>query len=140
VGPLVAAWLVGEGIVVYRYVRQQSSPPVPGALLATSGLFVMLALLAEAPRARFLAYALAWGFDTAAFVNLFVNPPQAGQKTAAGLPIPTAAQASSAASRALNVANSAASGAVAGTGIPPGSSAGKAISSGLSGFLSGFGL
>jgi hypothetical protein len=133
VGPLVAAWLVGEGIVVYRYVRQQSSPPVPGALLATSGLFVMLALLAEAPRARFLAYALAWGFDTAAFVNLFVNPPQAGQKTAAGLPIPTAAQA-------LNVANSAASGAVAGTGIPPGSSAGKAISSGLSGFLSGFGL
>lgn len=70
---LVVAWLVGEGILVYRSVRKNHAPPVPGALLATSGLFVLLALLAEAERARFLATALAWGFDVAAFMNLY--PP-----------------------------------------------------------------
>lgn len=74
-GGIVTAWLVGEGIVSYRAVKQNGGPPVPGALLATSGLFVLLALLAQAQQARFLATALAWGFDIAAFANLYVNPP-----------------------------------------------------------------
>ena len=67
---IVLAWAVGEGIIIYRAVRKTHAPPMPGALLASSGLFVMLALLAEADRARFLAGALAWGFDVAAFMNL----------------------------------------------------------------------
>lgn len=77
---LVTAWLVGEGIIIYRAVRLTHAPPMPGALLASSGLFVLLALLATAERARFLATALAWGFDIAAFMNLYppVTSPGAG--------------------------------------------------------------
>ena len=67
---IVLAWAVGEGIIIFRAVRKDHAPPMPGQLLASSGLFVMLALLAEADRARFLASALAWGFDLAAFMNL----------------------------------------------------------------------
>ena len=66
----MAAWAVGEGIIIYRSVRKNHAPPMPGALLASSALFVMLALLAEAPSARGLAVTLAWGFDLAAFLNL----------------------------------------------------------------------
>ena len=78
-GGIALAWAVGEGILIYRSVRYQHGPPVPGALLASSGLFVLLALLAQADRARFLATALAWGFDAAAFMNLF--PPVTGAGT-----------------------------------------------------------
>ena len=81
-GSLTSAWLVGEGIVIYRYVKMHAAPPVPGALLASSGLFVLLALLAEAQPARFLANALAWGFDAAAFFQLYASPPKAGSNTA----------------------------------------------------------
>jgi len=70
VGGLVAAWAVGEGIVIYRAWKQRKAPPMPGQLVATSALFVMLALLSEADSARPLAVALAWGFDAAAFLNL----------------------------------------------------------------------
>lgn len=70
-GPFLAAWLVGEGIIIYRSVKRLKAPPGPGALLFTSGLFVMLALLADSPKARPLATTLAWGFDLAAFMNLF---------------------------------------------------------------------
>lgn len=85
-GGLALAWAVGEGIVIYRQVRLNHAPPIPGALLATSGLFVLLALLAQAERARFLATALAWGFDIAAFMNLFpkvTNTPKAPAAQAA---------------------------------------------------------
>ena len=69
---IVMAWAVGEGIIIYRAVRKKHAPPMPGQLLASSGLFVMLALLADAgPGARGMAAALAWGFDAAAFLNLW---------------------------------------------------------------------
>ena len=70
-GGIALAWAVGEGILVYRSIKVNHGPPVPGALLASSGLFVLLAILAQAQQARFLATALAWGFDIAAFANLF---------------------------------------------------------------------
>ncbi len=66
----MAAWAVGEAIIVYRSVKRDHRPPMPGALLGSSALFVMLALLAEADAARTLAITLAWGFDIAAFMNL----------------------------------------------------------------------
>jgi hypothetical protein len=69
-GGLVAAWAVGEGIIIYRSFKQRKAPPMPGALLASSALFVMLALLAESDTARPLAVTLAWGFDLAAWLNL----------------------------------------------------------------------
>lgn len=70
-GGLIAAWLTGEGIIIYRSVKNQKAPPGPGQLLIASGVFVMLALLAEAPKLKPLATTLAWGFDIAAFMNLF---------------------------------------------------------------------
>jgi uncharacterized membrane protein YgcG len=71
VGAFVMAWLVGEGIISYRTVKEQHAPPGPGQLLWSSGVFVLLALLAESPKARPLAVTLAWGFDIAAMLNLF---------------------------------------------------------------------
>lgn len=65
---LYAAWLVGEGIVIYRTVSAHHRPPYPGELLASSGLFVLLGLLEMAqPK---LAALLGWGFDIAAFLNV----------------------------------------------------------------------
>lgn len=69
-GGFIAAWLVGEGIVIYRSVKVNKVPPGPGQLLLSSGVFVLLGLLAEAPQARSLAITLAWGFDIAAFMNI----------------------------------------------------------------------
>jgi len=69
-GGIVAAWAVGESIIAYRAFKRTHAPPMPGMLLASSALFVMLALLAESDQARGLATALAWGFDIAAFMNL----------------------------------------------------------------------
>lgn len=68
---IILAWLIGEGIIVYRSVSKDHSPPVPGALLATSGLFIMLAALAEYDKATTLATALAFGVDIAAILNLW---------------------------------------------------------------------
>lgn len=67
---IILAWLIGEGIIVYRSVGREHAPPAPGALLATSGLFILLAILAEYDPARFLATAMAFGVDIAAFLNL----------------------------------------------------------------------
>jgi hypothetical protein len=67
---IVLAALVGEGIVTYRSVKQDGRPAMPGQLLAVSGVFVLLFFLAEYQPARFLAAALAWGFDVAALMNV----------------------------------------------------------------------
>jgi hypothetical protein len=67
-GPLILAWMVGEGIISYREVTKNHRPPLPAEILASSGVFVLLGLLAQAqPK---LASLLAWGFDLAAFMNL----------------------------------------------------------------------
>lgn len=75
-GPFILAWLVGEGIIIYRSVKKQSAPPGPGQLLLTSGLFVVLGILAESQSARPLATTLAWGFDVAALMKLFPLPKE----------------------------------------------------------------
>lgn len=83
-GLFLMFWIIGEGIIVYRQVKQNHAPPMPGALIASSGLFALLALLAEADRARTLAIMLAAGFDVAAFMNLFpavTNPGGAKPST-----------------------------------------------------------
>jgi hypothetical protein len=69
-GGFVMAWMVGEGIIIYRSVKENKAPPGPGQLLLSSGVFVLLALLAESKEARTLATTLAWGFDIAAFMNI----------------------------------------------------------------------
>lgn len=90
---IVLAWLVGEGILTYRSFKDDHRPPLPGQLLASSGLFIMLGLLAEAQQARFLAAALAWGFDAAALMNVLpgvVTGSTGKQGTAAGAQTGTA--------------------------------------------------
>ena len=85
---IILAWLIGESIIVYRSVAKQHAPPVPGALLSTSGLFVLLAILAEYDPARFLATALAFGVDIAALLNFWgvggAAPSSAPAKAPAG--------------------------------------------------------
>jgi hypothetical protein len=71
VGLFTLAWLIGEGIIVVRGVRCNHAPPMPGTLIASSGLFALLALLAESDSARPVAVALAFGFDIAAFMDLY---------------------------------------------------------------------
>lgn len=85
-GGLVAAWAVGEGIIIFRSVKTAHAPPLPGQLIASSALFVMLALLAESDTARPLATTLAWGFNLAALLNAWPSvtggAPAAASKTA----------------------------------------------------------
>lgn len=68
---IILAWLIGESIIVYRSVAKQHAPPVPGALLSTSGLFILLAVIAEYQPAEFLATALAFGVDIAALMSIW---------------------------------------------------------------------
>lgn len=70
---VVATWLVGEGIIAYRAVTNQKRPPMPGELLATSGLFVALALLSVWQPG--LAVTVGVGVDIAAFMNLAASKP-----------------------------------------------------------------
>jgi hypothetical protein len=71
---LVLAWLAGEGIVTYRWVKA-GAPPTPGALLQVSGFFALLALLHEIPPARTTATLLAVGIDIAALLQVLGKAP-----------------------------------------------------------------
>lgn len=65
---ILAAWAVGEGIIIYRIIAREHRAPVPGELLGSSGAFVLLGLLGTFQPA--LAVSLAVGLDMAAFLNL----------------------------------------------------------------------
>jgi hypothetical protein len=86
-GPFIAAWAIGEGIIGWRAFKTTGLPPVPGALLASSGLFAGLAVIAEFESARTFATVLAFGFDLAALVNLV--PPVTSGTGAASKAAPT---------------------------------------------------
>jgi hypothetical protein len=66
---LIAAWLVGEGLVTWR-TWKHGAPPTPGQLAAVSGFFALLALLALHRPARGVATALAVGIDIAALLQV----------------------------------------------------------------------
>ena len=87
---VVIAWAVGEGIIVYRAIKLQR-PPLPSELLASSALFVALAIVGEAAPA--LATALAAGVDIAAYLQLF---PTAATNTASASAVGQAAGAGAA--------------------------------------------
>lgn len=78
---MVIAWLVGEGIIVYRDVEQNRRPPLPAEILGVSGLFVLLGLFSEFQPG--LATLLAWGLDIAAFLSLYNLKKAAPATTAA---------------------------------------------------------
>lgn len=66
---IVLAWLVGETMVVYRAYKNDKRPVLPGQVLASSAVFAICGLIAEAPSAAFLGGAMAWGFDAAIFLK-----------------------------------------------------------------------
>lgn len=66
---LVMMWLAGEGIVTWRWFRQ-GAPPPPGSLLAVSGFFALLAVMATYPPARGVANGVAFGINVAALMQV----------------------------------------------------------------------
>jgi hypothetical protein len=87
-GALILAWLIGEGIITWRAAATQHRPPVPGQLLAATGLFAGLAVAAQYPPARTVATVFAYGVDIA--VLLQVLPGTAAAKPAAATTTTTA--------------------------------------------------
>ena len=83
----VMAWIVGIGIVGYRSLVKQKTPIWPGQVLAASGLYVGLAILAQYPPARATAAAFAWAVDAA--VLLQILPGDTKQPSPAGWWPPT---------------------------------------------------
>jgi hypothetical protein len=67
--PILLAWLVGEGIIVYRWTKQKAPPP-PGALAVASLLYLGAAVVAEYGPARNVAIAWAWAVDVAVLMNV----------------------------------------------------------------------
>lgn len=78
---MVLAWLTGWGIITYRSIRQDGHAPVPAQLLAASFVFIALGYVHEFPSARFLASAMAWGFDVAALMNVLPGAVTGGTTT-----------------------------------------------------------
>ena len=77
------AWAIGEGIIIYRWIKN-GAPPAPGALLLPSALFLSLAILAEYEPARTTATAFAYAVDLAVLVQVVGKEP----KQATGWPPP----------------------------------------------------
>lgn len=73
-GGLVAAFIAGEALYVWRVVHRYHRIPVPGDVLGISVLFAALGFAADlGPEAAKLAAAVGWGLDVAAFLRLFPN-------------------------------------------------------------------
>lgn len=91
---LFAAWLVGEGVAVWRITTRWHKPPAPAQLLGITGLFIGLALFADAvPNARRTVTLLAWGLDIAGVLSIWargfggqVTQAQTAEATAEGQP------------------------------------------------------
>ena len=90
------AWMIGEGIIVYRWIKN-GAPPTPGALLLPSGLYLSLAILAEYQPARTTATVFAYAVDLAILLQVVGKAPaqQTGwpppQDIPAGSVLPTGA-------------------------------------------------
>lgn len=83
---LTAAWLAGLALITYRNVSRNHQPPVPGTMLAASGLFALLALVAEYQPAAGAAALAAWGFDLAALMNILPGNLAGPPKTTTAAP------------------------------------------------------
>lgn len=71
-GGLASAWLVGTGLVIWRQVHAEHHMPVPGTLLAVTGIFALMGATAEVfPQTKTLITVTAWGLDVAGVLNLW---------------------------------------------------------------------
>lgn len=62
---IVAAWVVGLGLLTWREVREYRKPVPAGRYAVASGLYAILGLAANYQPAASSATALAWAFDLA---------------------------------------------------------------------------
>ena len=67
---ILLAWLAGVGLITWRSVKRDRKPVPAGQYAAASGLYVLLALVAEYQPAAPVAVLLAWGFDLAVFLQV----------------------------------------------------------------------
>lgn len=89
---ILLAWLAGVGLITWRSIKRDRKPVPPGQYAAASGLYVLLALVAEYQPAAPIAVLTAWGFDLAVFLQVLpgqVSGPTGttqapGTSTAAG--------------------------------------------------------
>jgi len=87
---IATAWLIGEGIIFWRSWKADRRFPVPGQLVAASFVFIALGLAAESSRARGVATALAWGFTSAALLNVLPDIATGGTNTGPSkIPLPS---------------------------------------------------
>jgi hypothetical protein len=88
---VILAWGLGMGIIVYRSVVKEKRPPVPGQMLAATGLFALLAALAEYQPAATAATAFAFGVDIAVLMQVLpgTSATTAAAKTTTAAPAAT---------------------------------------------------
>jgi hypothetical protein len=67
---VILAWAGGMGIMIYRAAVKDHKPPVPGQMLAATGLFVGLAALAEYEPAASAAALFGFGVDIAILMQV----------------------------------------------------------------------
>lgn len=88
-GGFLVAWLVGITLSIFNETSTYRSlqgekvpasgiklnplPPKPGRLLVASGIYVGLAIVAEAPSARSTATLLAWGYNVTLGLKFATN-------------------------------------------------------------------
>ena len=96
-GGLAGAWAVGMGITVWRQVKQSAHLPVPADLVAVTGLFLVLGLVADmSTKARMPVTLIAWGLDVAGLLR--VLPLGLYQETNTAITANTAAETGTASS------------------------------------------
>lgn len=71
-GALAGAWLAATGLVIWRQVRGNPHLPVPGTLLAVTGVFVLFGVAGDVvPAAQPVIAVTAWGLVVAGVYNLW---------------------------------------------------------------------
>jgi len=80
---ILLAWVAGIGLITWRGIKKNHKPVSPGQYAAASGLYVLLALVAEYQPAAPVAVLTAWGFDLAVFLQALpaevAGPKQASE-------------------------------------------------------------
>ena len=79
---VILAWGIGMGIIVYRAAVKEHRPPVPGQMLAATGLFALLAVIADYEPAAGAAALFGFGIDIAVLMKVLPGT-NTNSKTAA---------------------------------------------------------
>ena len=78
---VILAWGIGMGIIVYRAALKEHRPPVPGQMLAATGLFALLAVIGDYDPAAGAAALFAFGIDLAVLMQVLPGTATTTAKT-----------------------------------------------------------